>query len=133
MITKLITLGILIASYFISDKHPKTEAEKSKERGAIIYDDFCIMCHQTNGKGSRLIPPLANSDYLLTKRNASIKAIKFGQAGEIIVNGKKYNSSMATMGLSNEEVADVMNYILNSWGNKSNDIVTKEEVKKLKK
>ncbi len=131
MITKIITLSILVASSFIMGRN--TESRKSKERGAIVYKDFCIMCHQTNGKGTKLIPPLANSDYLLTKRKASIKAIKFGQLGEIIVNGKKYNSSMATMGLSDEEVADVMNYILNSWGNKLNEIVTKEEVKQLKK
>jgi len=37
------------------------------------------------------------------------------------------------MGLSDDEVADVMNYVLNSWGNKSKKMVTLSEVIQLKK
>ena len=40
---------------------------------------------------------------------------------------------MAALGLSDDEVADVMNYITNSWGNKNDKIVTIEEVSKVKK
>jgi mono/diheme cytochrome c family protein len=40
---------------------------------------------------------------------------------------------MPAMGLSNEEVADVMNYIMNSWSNKQSKKVTKEEVANIKK
>ena len=78
-------------------------------------------------------PPLAKSDYLIKNREASIRGIKFGQQGELTVNGKKYNSIMAPMGLSDNEVADVMNYITNSWGNKNDKMITKEEVTKIKK
>jgi mono/diheme cytochrome c family protein len=48
--------------------------------------------------------------------------------GPIVVNGKKFNNAMSAMGLSNQEVADVMNYIMNSWSNKSKKIVTTAEV-----
>ena len=78
-----------------------------------------------------VFPPLAKSDYLLTKRIESITAIKKGQKGEITVNGVKYNNMMAPLGLDDEEVADVMNYILNSWGNESKEMVTVEEVSKI--
>ena len=107
----------------------------SIENGRILYDDFCIRCHLPNGKGQiGIIPPLAKSDFLYEHMEESIKALKFGGIdGEIIVNGVKYNSRMEKMGLYNGEIADVMNYILNSWGNKSDLMITEEYVDKLKK
>ena len=107
----------------------------SIENGRILYDDFCIRCHLANGKGQiGIIPPLAKSDFLYEHMEESIKALKFGGIdGEIIVNGVKYNSRMEKMGLYNDEIADVMNYILNSWGNKSDLMITEEYVDKLKK
>ena len=107
----------------------------SIENGRILYDDFCIRCHLPNGKGQiGIIPPLAKSDFLYEHMEESIKALKFGGIdGEIIVNGVKYNSRMEKMGLYNDEIADVMNYILNSWGNKSDIMITSEYVDKLKK
>ena len=107
----------------------------SIENGRILYDDFCIRCHLPNGKGQiGIIPPLAKSDFLYEHMEESIKALKFGGIdGEIIVNGVKYNSRMEKMGLYNDEIADVMNYILNSWGNKSDLMITEEYVDKLKK
>jgi mono/diheme cytochrome c family protein len=87
-----------------------------------------------NGEGVKnAYPPLAKSDYLSKNRKASISGIKYGQEGEIVVNGTTYNSTMAPMGLSDDEIADVMNYINNSWGNTNNNIVTAEEVSKVKK
>lgn len=97
--------------------------------GKEIYTDFCMRCHGANGKGDTDdIPPLASSDWLTKKRSQSIAAVKFGLNDEIIVNKKKYNKNMASMGLSNQEVADVMNYIMTSWGNKQSKIVTVKEV-----
>uniref|UniRef100_UPI004048E596 c-type cytochrome n=1 Tax=Mariniflexile sp. TaxID=1979402 RepID=UPI004048E596 len=51
------------------------------ERGHGIYTDFCMSCHLPNGDGVESVyPPLANSDYLLKNREASIRGIKFGQS-----------------------------------------------------
>ncbi|MBT8255533.1 MAG: cytochrome c, partial [Bacteroidia bacterium] len=80
-----------------------------------------------------LYPPLAGSDYLLKNREASIRAVKFGQQGPIVVNGTTYNAVMAPLGLENDEVADVMNYILYSWGNKADKPVSEEEVAAVEK
>jgi len=83
----------------------------------------------TDGKGVEgAYPPLANADYLLNKRIESIKAVKYGLSGPIVVNGVNYNLNMENMGLDSQEIADVMNYILNSWGNKSEKSVTEKEV-----
>ena len=120
------------------DKQNKTKQQtlliKSMEEGEIIYMDFCITCHRADGSGIKgTNPPLAQSDFLLNKREASIRAVKFGQKGEITVNGETYNGLMTPQGLDDEEIANVMNYILNSWGNTTDKIVTIEEVKKIKK
>lgn len=106
----------------------------SKKRGAKLYENFCVQCHMTNGKGvPKAFPPLAKSDWLLNNIQGSIKAIKYGQQGKITVNGQEYNSVMTPLGLSDNEVADVMNYILNSWGNSYDGIITEKDVAKVKK
>ena len=119
-----------IAIWMFQDK----DLEESIQRGGEIYADFCVTCHLTKGEGVEgAFPPLASSDYLLNNREESIRGIKYGQRGEIIVNGVTYNNTMMPMGLEDEEIADVMNYILNSWGNTSDRPVTVEEVEAIGK
>ena len=91
----------------------------SIKSGKSLYEDFCLRCHMPDGQGQiGIIPPLAKSDFLFKHMEESIKAIKFGGIdGEITVNGVKYNSKMEKMGLYDDEIADIMNYTLNSWGN----------------
>jgi mono/diheme cytochrome c family protein len=111
--------------FFIQDK----ELQESIQRGKDIYTDFCITCHLENGEGvQNTFPPLAKSDYLMNDREGSIKGVKYGRMGELVVNGVTYNNTMMPLGLEDEEVADVMNYVLNSWGNSSTKMVTAEEV-----
>ena len=107
----------------------------SIKKGKSLYEDFCIRCHMPNGKGQEgIIPPLAKSDFLFKHMEESIKALKFGGIdGEIIVNGVKYNSRMEKMGLYDDEIADIMNYTLNSWGNKYEKRIREKDVKSLKK
>ena len=134
MKTSIIIYSILIAVCFGFFTQQDTALQKSIQRGQVLYDDFCVTCHLPDGKGvHKVFPPLAGADYLLRKRTESIKAVKYGQQGAITVNGTVYNSVMAPLGLTDEEVADVMNYILNSWGNSSEKRVTPEEVAQLKK
>lgn len=115
-------------------KITQSPLEKSIERGADVYKNFCNQCHRPKGKGiGRSYPPLKGSNWLTEKRMESIKAVKFGLKGEITVSGKTYDNIMAPMGLSNEEVADVMNYTMNSWGNTQDKMVTVEEVASVEK
>ena len=88
------------------------------ERGRDLYVKNCFVCHQFNGAGiPGVFPPLAKSDVVATNLELAIKAVVEGLAGEIIVNGKKYNGAMPPVAINDEEVADVFTYILNSWGN----------------
>lgn len=119
-------------SFLVRDDDQDDTLAKSMARGKLIYEEKCITCHMENGQGiPSVFPPLAGSDYLLQKRKASIHAVKFGQEGEITVNGTTYNNFMTPQGLTDAEVADVMNYILNNWGN-SGSLVTPEEVTAVK-
>ena len=123
-------LGFSVLSMQLYQQKP---LEQSIADGEEIYTDFCLQCHMTNGKGvPGSFPPLANSDYL-NNIDQSIHAIKFGLKGPITVNGKSYNSNMINQGLDDEEIADVMNYILRSWGNESSTIVTEEKVASIQK
>lgn len=111
--------------FLIQDK----ELKESIKRGKDIYNDFCITCHLETGEGvENTFPPLAKSDYLMNNREASIKGVKYGQRGALIVNGVTYDNTMMPLGLENEEIVDVMNYVLNSWGNSGAKMVTIEEV-----
>ena len=92
--------------------------------GQEIYKDFCAQCHLEDGKGVKgIYPPLAKSDFL-KDINRTISSIKYGLKGPIIVNGEKYNSIMVSQGLDDEEISDVVNYILNSWGNSTKQLIT---------
>lgn len=103
------------------------------EAGKKIYMQGCFACHQGNGEGvANAFPPLAKSDYISSDENKAIDALLHGLSGEITVNGKKYNSIMPSQQLSDQEVANVLTYVYNSWGNKGNQI-TPEMVKKRRK
>jgi len=124
---------LLLLLYFSSTSILFAQGEKfaaSIQKGAVIYKKNCVVCHSKKGTGKgKRIPPLAQSDFLIDNRIASIKAIKFGLEGKIMVNGIDYDKSMKAVDLSNKEIADVLNYVLNTWGNQSDKMVTEKEVK----
>ncbi len=112
----------------------QSQLTESIKRGQIVYNNFCMRCHLPDGSGvAGVYPPIANSNWLSEKRTESIKAVKYGLKGEIEVNDKVYNNMMSPMGLSDQEVVDVMNYIMNNFENKQKNPVTLSEVQAIKK
>ena len=96
----------------------ETTAKLDITKGKEIYDLKCKVCHQENGEGTPgAFPPLAKSDYLANNLSEAVVGVIAGQTGELTVNGTVYNSVMPPNVLTDEEATDVMNYILNSWGN----------------
>ena len=127
----LIGLMVLIEGTWLFQNKPLVQ---SISDGKEIYQDFCIQCHLDTGKGvSGVFPPLAQSDYLLNDIDLSIKGIKYGMSGPITVNGEEYNGVMQNQGLDEVEITDVMNYVINSWGNKSEEVITPERVASITK
>lgn len=92
----------------------------------------CITCHQPTGLGQPgVFPPLADSDWVLGNKERIIKISMYGLMGEIEVNGVKYNGAMVPPGmpmgsLSDQQIADVLTYIRNEWGNSASSISADE-------
>src|SRR5690554_2168937 len=130
--------GGTIQSMPVEDDQPAKEAveltkAEKMEMGKKLYGSTCFACHQANGEGiENAFPPLANADYLNEDVDRAIDIVLRGKSGEITVNGKKYNSVMTAQNLTDEEVAAVMTYIYNSWGNNGTEVTT-EMVKKVRK
>lgn len=88
--------------------------------GARVYRSLCAACHLPDGRGiTGATPPLANADYLLADRERAVRIILQGLHGPITVNHISYNSVMPPLGavLTDRQAADVLTYVLNSWGN----------------
>ena len=101
--------------------------------GKQIYSQTCYACHQPEGTGiPNAFPPLAKSDYLNKDVNNAIGIVLHGKTGELTVNGVKYNSVMSPQTLSDEEVANVLTFVYNSWGN-NKTVVTPQMVEKVRK
>jgi nitrite reductase (NO-forming) len=105
-------------------KLPKpTTLPERIEDGKSIYNKTCFACHQPTGEGlPNTFPPLAKSDYLNADANRAIEFILKGKTGEIVVNGKKYNSVMTAQVLTDDEIANVLTFVYSSWGNSKKDI-----------
>lgn len=123
----IFTLAIAGSSFIQSYSLPKSIAQ-----GKEAYTTYCQNCHQADGKGTPgAFPPLAKSDFLKKPVKAMIDNVLLGQSGEVTVNGQKYNAIMPAQNyLTDEQIADILNYVRNSWGNKSAGTVTPAMVKK---
>ena len=102
-------------------------------KGQQVFMQTCFVCHQPNGQGiPGQIPPLAKSDYLMADKERAIRAVLQGLSGEITVNGKKFNGQMIPLNtLTDEEIANVVTYARNSWGN-SGDATSVTEVRRIR-
>jgi len=98
-------------------------------KGRLLYLQHCVLCHQSAGQGSPgVFPPLARSDFMMADKARSIRVLVEGMSGEITVNGVKFNGVMPPAVLDDQQLADVLTFARNSWGN-SGDAVTPDEVK----
>ncbi len=108
----------------------KLSKELQVEKGKRVYMQNCSMCHQATGNGlPQVFPPLAKSDYLMADKTRNIGVVLRGLSGPVTVNGHTYNGVMPPqVQLSDDQIANVLTFIMNSWGNQG-DTVSTEEVK----
>ena len=110
----------------VADVEVVKSLEEQLSAGKQIYSQTCFACHQAEGQGiPNAFPPLAKSDYLNADVNRAIGIVLHGKSGEITVNGQKYNSVMTKQVISSEEIADVLTYVYNNWGNNKSVVTTK--------
>ncbi|MDE3066999.1 MAG: cytochrome c [Verrucomicrobiota bacterium] len=115
---------------------PPPGASESKaeqiERGKRIFTSICAACHQPTGRGlPNVFPPLAGSDFLNADKDRAIQTVIFGRQGEVVVNGQKFNNTMPALPLNDQDIANVLTYVYNSFGNAGLK-VTPEEVAALR-
>lgn len=101
--------------------------------GAAIYQSHCQNCHGDKGEGlAALIPPLTDSVFLKTNRRQLACYLQNGLNGKINVLNKEFNGVMPSTSLSPIEIAQVLTYVTNSFGNKAGLINNDEVAKDLK-
>lgn len=114
----------------IAEPPPAIRTKQERiDLGKNLYSRSCIACHQVDGSGlANAFPPLAKSDYLNADENRAIDIILNGLSGEITVNGQKFNSAMPAQILDDDQIASVLTYVYNTWGNKGS-VITPEMVR----
>lgn len=106
------------------------EFRRSYSNGSLLYQQRCQNCHGNSGEGlSALIPPLTDSVFLRKNSTQLACITKFGTDRILLVGGKTYAGKMPVTGLAPVDIAQVLTYIKNSFGNKQG-LVTVEQVNK---
>lgn len=117
---------IMFSIFVISTAFTSQDISESIKRGKEVYELSCQNCHMEDGKGvTGNNPPLDKTDFLQKPAATLIGIVLNGQTGEVVVNAEKYDGTMPAMEyLDDEQIADVLNYVRNSWGNKIPKAIT---------
>ncbi len=103
---------------------------KQARAGAIVFTTYCQPCHQADGNGlPNQFPPLAGSEWVLAEGpNRIVRIVLNGLSGPVKVKGADYNNQMNAFkdSLDDGQIADVVTYIRNAWGNKASAVTTAE-------
>jgi mono/diheme cytochrome c family protein len=102
-----------------------SDADKASiARGKTAYEQYCLACHQADGSGvPHLNPPLIKTKWTMGDKKVLINVVLKGLDDQIEVDGETYQNVMPPMAhLSDQEIADVLTFIRNSFGNKASTI-----------
>jgi mono/diheme cytochrome c family protein len=122
-------IGVFLFVLIIScQSDQQIEFERYFSAGSLTYQTRCQNCHGANGEGLRgLIPPLTDSLFLKFNKSRLACTVKYGLRGKIIVSGRTFEEKMPPGNLPPIEIANVLTYITNSFGNKLG-IINNEQV-----
>ena len=128
----LLPLGMVFVNSTSSAKENLktfTSVQKTNLPGEKVFKKYCISCHQPDGGGvPHMNPPLINTSYVLGDKEQLIKIILNGLKN-VKIEDETYTNPMPPLNtLKDQEIADVLTYVRNSFGNKAS-AVTVEEVK----
>jgi mono/diheme cytochrome c family protein len=116
---KMIFFSIVLLIALSSQSFDQATPQADIKKGQVVYETYCISCHMEDGNGvPSAFPSLVKTGNLADK-NRLVKIVLQGVRGPIVVKGEKYDAEMASITLTDQEVAEVINYIRNSWGNKA--------------
>lgn len=128
----MIVFGFIIVSAF---KYRPSETRElaytfhqQKKPGEIVYEKYCISCHQADGSGvPNMSPSLVEGSFVLGDKKPLVKIVLNGLKN-VTINDKTYNNPMPALGsvLKDKQIADVLTYVRNSFGNKASAVTTAE-------
>jgi nitrite reductase (NO-forming) len=116
---KIIFFTIVLIVAIGSQSFNQTSPQTSIKNGQAVYETYCISCHMEDGNGVPSAFPSLVKTGNLSDKNRLVKIVLQGMRGPIMVKGEKYDAEMANIAISDQELADVINYIRNTWGNKA--------------
>jgi mono/diheme cytochrome c family protein len=132
------TLALLFLGFVFFDKHSgwfDAKIYAAAAQGKKVYEAVCGICHGVDGMGKPgQAPPLSGSEWVLAKGINRLAHIPLaGVSGTLMVEGKEWNLNMAAMGaaLPDADLAAVLTYMRNAWGNKAGE-VTADDIKKIR-
>jgi nitrite reductase (NO-forming) len=132
---KLLALAALVTTVAVAAETAKPAAPNADtmKRGQAVYSRTCIACHQPTGAGlPPVFPPLAGSEWVAMDASVAVRNIVQGMVGPVTVKGATYNGMMPPVGgVTDKDIADVITYVRNSFGNSGAE-VTEAEVKAIK-
>lgn len=116
-----------------ANSKPAAVSKANLDRGKEVYQMNCLACHQADGSGvPNLNPPLIKTKWTLGSKSVLIQQVLQGSQGKVEIDGEKYNNAMPPLPhLTDQQIADVLTYVRNSFGNKAS-LVTPAEVKAIR-
>lgn len=108
----------------------QTPLQASMTQGKQVYQQVCLACHQVDAGGVQgMTPTLVKTTYVLGPKTPLIKIVLNGMTGAVTINGDDFHNVMAPHSdLTDQQIADVLTYVRNSFGNKAS-AVTVAQVK----
>jgi len=107
--------------------------KSTMQRGELVYKSVCLTCHQADGGGvPRMNPPLIKTKWVLGDKTKLITLMLKGMNEPIEIEDEEYHNPMPPHAqLSDQQIADVLTFVRNSFGNKAS-MVTSSEVKSVR-
>lgn len=140
---KRVSLVLLVISVCLSataqTKKPATGSKPVKKsgtaaispatmgRGKVVYNLYCVSCHQPDGGGvPSMNAPIVKTSYVLGPKNRLIDVILKGMQ-DVEIDGETYSNVMPSHSfLTNQQIADVLTYVRNNFGNKASAVTVAE-------
>lgn len=122
-------VAVISFSFFIllsAFTQPKPISKAIMERGKKVYETVCMACHQVDGAGvSRMAPTLVKTKWVLGDKKTLISYVLNGlPGGEIEIDGETFANAMPPQesSLTDQQIADVLTFVRNSFGNKASAV-----------
>ncbi len=122
-------LFCLSFSAFTQNKKVATKPKQGTEKQALVhgqkvYETVCTVCHQPDGGGvPGMNPPLIKTEWVLGDKSRLIGIVLKGLKDKIEIDGESYENIMpANDYLTDQEIADVLTFVRNNFGNKASGI-----------